>query len=163
MSAERWMAACVACCVAACAGSAAGTGTATVAATAAATATASAAEAAPASEAAPAPIPTGGAVLVGDINAPKSFDPKPTIESMRARLVDCYNKARAAHPELHGKVTLQIQVNEAGAVLSVDAAPGGHANDPTMVACINDAMKAEAHFPKPGGAAIVSAPLVFRP
>lgn len=116
-----------------------------------------------ASTTAPAPVPTGGAVLVGDINAPKGFNPKPTVESMKPQLVDCYNKARAAHPDLHGKITLQIQVNEAGTVLSVEAPPGGHAYDPALVACISDAMKAGAHFPKPGGAAIVNAPLVFRP
>ena len=101
--------------------------------------------------------------MVGDINAPKNFDPKPTVEAFKPRLVECYNRARATKPDLRGKVTLQIQVNEGGAVLSVDAAPGGHANDPTLIACINDAMKAGAHFPKPGGTAIVAAPLVFRP
>jgi hypothetical protein len=101
--------------------------------------------------------------MVGDINAPKSFNPKPTVEAFKPQLVDCYNKARAYSPDLHGKVTLLIQVNEGGAVLSVDAVPGGHANDPRLVACVNDAMKASAHFPKPGGMATVSAPLVFRP
>ena len=131
-------------------------------------ASASAAEAAPAPTpssaptATPGPIPTGGSVLVGDINAPKSFNPKPTVEALEPQLLDCYNKARAYSPDLRGKVTLLIQVNEAGNVLSVDAAPGGHANDPKLVACVNDMMKASAHFPKPGGMAIVSAPLVFR-
>jgi hypothetical protein len=100
---------------------------------------------------------------VGDINAPKTFNPKPTVDGLRPQLVDCYNKARAARPDLHGKITLRIQVNEAGAVLNVDADPGGHAFDPTLVSCIADMMKASAHFPKPGGAAVVNAPLVFRP
>jgi hypothetical protein len=108
-------------------------------------------------------VPTGGSVLVGDIAAPKGFNPKPTVDAFRPQLVDCYNKARASHPDLHGKLTLHIQVNEAGAVLSVDADPGGHAFDPSLVSCISDAMKAGAHFPKPGGTAIVNAPLVFRP
>jgi len=102
-------------------------------------------------------------VLIGDINAPKSFNPKPTVEAFKSELVDCYNKARSYTPDLHGKITLLIQVNEAGAVLSVDAVPGGHANDPRLVSCVNDAMKATVHFPKPGGMATVSAPLVFRP
>jgi hypothetical protein len=120
--------------------------------------------AAPASTpAAPVTIPTGGSVLVGDINAPKGFNPKPTIEGLSSALVDCYNKARAVTPDLHGKVTLRIQINEGGAVLSVDADPGGHANDPGLVGCVNDVMKASAHFPKPGGTATVMAPLVFRP
>jgi hypothetical protein len=110
-----------------------------------------------------APVPTGGSVLVGEINAPKSFNPRPTLEALSTQLVDCYNKARAADAALRGKVTLQINVNEAGAVLSVDAAPGGHANSPSLVMCINDLMKASAHFPKPGGMATVNAPLVFRP
>jgi len=116
-----------------------------------------------ASASAPAAVPTGGTVLVGDINAPKGFDPKPVVDGFKPQLVDCYNKARATHPDLCGKVTLQIQINEGGAVLGVDAAPGGHANDPALVACIADAMKAGAHFPKPKGTAIVNAPLVFHP
>jgi hypothetical protein len=109
------------------------------------------------------PVPTGGSVLIGEINAPKTFNPRPTVEALSGQLVDCYNKARAADPDLRGKVTLQINVNEAGAVLSVDAAPGGHANSPSLVMCIGGVMKASAHFPKPGGMAIVNAPLVFRP
>ena len=125
--------------------------------------TPSSASAPPAAPATPPPVPTGGSVLVGDINAPKSFNPKPMIEALSPQLVDCYNKARAVTPDLRGKVTLRIQVNEAGAVLSVDAEPGGHANDPGLVSCANDVMKASAHFPKPGGAATVLAPLVFRP
>jgi hypothetical protein len=111
----------------------------------------------------PAVIPTGGSVLIGEINAPKSFNPRPIVEALSGQLVDCYNKARAADPDLRGKVTLQINVNEAGAVLSVDAAPGGHANSPSLVMCIGDVMKASAHFPKPGGMATVNTPLVFRP
>lgn len=111
------------------------------------------------------PVPTGGSVLVGDINAPKGFDPKPTIVKMQQQLVDCFNQARAAHPELRGKVTLRITVNEAGAVNAVESDPsaGGHANDPALVSCIEDAMKQGAHFPKPKGTATVVAPLVFRP
>jgi hypothetical protein len=116
-----------------------------------------------ASSLAPAPIPSGGSVLIGEINAPKAFNPRPTVEGLSTQLVDCYNKARAADPALRGKVTLQINVNEAGAVLSVDAAPGGHANSPSLVMCIGDLMKESAHFPKPGGMATVNAPLVFRP
>jgi hypothetical protein len=104
-------------------------------------------------------------VLVGDINAPKGFDPKPAIVKMQQQLVDCFNQARASHPDLRGKVTLRITVNEAGAVNGVEADPsaGGHANDPTLVWCIEGAMKANAHFAKPGGMATVVAPLVFRP
>jgi len=117
----------------------------------------------PAAPALAAPVPTGGSVLIGEINAPKTFNPRPTVEALSSQLVDCYNKARAADPDLRGKVTLQINVNEAGAVLSVDAAPGGHANSPSLVMCIGDVMKASAHFPKPGGMATVNAPLVFRP
>lgn len=104
-------------------------------------------------------------MLVGDINAPKGFDPKPTIVKMQQQLVDCFNQARATHPELRGKVTLRITINEAGTVNGVESDPnaGGHANDPTLVSCISDAMKQSAHFPKPGGMATVVAPLVFRP
>jgi hypothetical protein len=108
-------------------------------------------------------VPTGGSVLIGEINAPKTFNPRPTVEALSGSLVDCYNKARAADPDLRGKVTLQININEAGAVLSVEAAPGGHANSPSLVMCINDMMKTSARFPKPGGTAIVNTPLVFRP
>jgi TonB family protein len=111
------------------------------------------------------PVPSGGSVLVGDINAPKGFDPKPTIVKMQQQLVGCFNQARASQPELRGKVTLRITVNESGAVNSVEADPsaGGHASDPALVSCIESAMKQSAHFPKPAGTAIVTAPLVFRP
>jgi hypothetical protein len=105
-------------------------------------------------------------VLVGDINAPKNFNPKPTILKMQQQLVDCFNQARAANPDLRGKLTLRIMVNEAGVVNGVEADPsaaGGHANDPALVSCIESAMREHAHFPKPGGMATVVAPLVFRP
>jgi hypothetical protein len=140
------------------------TATATATATPTATPTDSATPAASSTSTA-GPVPTGGSVLVGDISAPKGFDPKPTIVKMQQQLVDCFNQARASHPELRGKVTLRITINEAGAVNVVEADPnaGGHANDPTLVSCIGDAMKQSAHFPKPGGTATVVAPLVFRP
>jgi hypothetical protein len=163
MSVTKALALCVCSMAVGCGGSAPAPASAPEAASAPAPAPEPAPAPASASAAAPAPVPTGGAVLVGDINAPKGFNPKPVVESMKPQLVGCYNKARATHPELHGKITLQIQINEAGAVLSVEAPPGGHAYDATLVACIGDAMKADAHFPKPGGAAIVNAPLVFRP
>jgi hypothetical protein len=107
--------------------------------------------------------PTGGDVFIGEINAPKSFDPKPTLDSMRGELLSCYNAARAQSPALSGKLTLRIQVSDAGAVLAVQADPAGRAYDLGLVSCINDAMKASARFPRPGGTATISAPLVFRP
>jgi hypothetical protein len=109
----------------------------------------------------PSTAPTGGSVLIGDIAAPPHFDPKPTIEALRPDLLACFNRVRASNPPLHGKLTLRIQVNETGATLTVDAEPGGSANDPALVSCLGDAIK-QARFPKPGGSAIVSAPLVFR-
>jgi len=102
-------------------------------------------------------------VLVGDISAPKGFNPKPTIVKMQQQLVDCFNQARASNPDIRGKVTLRITVNESGAVNAVSADPGGHANDPGLVSCIESVMKQGPHFPKPGGTATVLAPLVFRP
>jgi hypothetical protein len=108
------------------------------------------------------PMPTGGSVLIGDIAAPPGFDPKATLGSSKADLVTCYNKARQTTPSLRGKVTLRINVNEAGKVMLVDSAPGGTANDPGLVSCLSDTLRAVT-FPKPNGSAIVSAPLVFRP
>src|SRR5271170_2851098 len=68
----------------------------------------------------PGPVPVGGSVLVGDINAPPTFDPKPTIVALEPKLLDCYNQARAGNPSLHGKITVRIVVNEAGAGLSAE-------------------------------------------
>src|SRR5450631_4018006 len=68
--------------------------------TATTTTTATATEAVPSG-----PPPTGGSVMVGDINAPKSFDPKPVIVALKPKLLDCYNQARATKPSLHGKIT----------------------------------------------------------
>lgn len=111
----------------------------------------------------PAPVPVGGSVLVGDINAPPHFDPKPTIVALKPKLLECFNQVRAGNPSLHGKLTIRIQVNEAGAALSADANPGGNAYDPALVKCIDGVVKNGVKFPKPGGMATVSAPLVFRP
>lgn len=102
-------------------------------------------------------------MLVGDINAPRSFDPKPTLVALAPRLLGCYNQARTGNPSLHGKLTVRIVVNEAGMGLSADAEPGGHAYDPVLVKCIDGLVKDGVKFPKPGGTATISAPLVFRP
>lgn len=126
-------------------------------------ATSSAPADATASAPAPGPVPAGGSVLVGDINAPPTFDPKPTIVALKPQLLGCYNQARAGNPSLHGKLTVRILVNEAGVGLSAEADPGGHAYDPVLVKCIDGVVKAGVKFPKPGGTATVSAPLVFRP
>src|SRR5258708_36243213 len=88
---------------------------------------ASASAPAPAPESAPAPAtsasatppPTGGAVLVGDILAPKQFDPKPTVDALKPKMLDCYNERRAALPSLHGKLRLRIQINERGNAIAV--------------------------------------------
>jgi hypothetical protein len=100
--------------------------------------------------------------LIGEIAATPKFDPKKTLEAFKSELLDCYRQARVTHPDLHGKLTLKIGVNEAGNVLRVDADPGGSANDDALVACLRDAMKERAQFQKPGGGATVVAPLVFR-
>jgi hypothetical protein len=117
--------------------------------------------AAPSAAAPPASV-SGGSVLVGDIPGTKKFNPKPIIEESKPAMVACYNKARAAKPDLSGKIKLLILVNGAGAVVKVDAEPGGTANDAVFLACLGDAFKT-VPFPKPGGMATVVAPMVFRP
>jgi hypothetical protein len=94
--------------------------------------------------------------------APKSFNPGPTIQGLAADLLSCYRRVRASVPTLHGKLKLRVVVNEAGVAQGATAEPGGSANDPALVSCLSDALKAAA-FPKPGGTAIVVVPLVFRP
>jgi hypothetical protein len=106
--------------------------------------------------------PTGGIVLIGDIVAPKQFDPKPAVDGLKPKLLDCYNQARASNPSLHGKLKLRIQVNEAGTAIAADAEPGGTLSDSALLACIGAAVKG-ATFPKPGGMATVVAPMVFHP
>jgi hypothetical protein len=115
----------------------------------------------------PAPPPPASPALVGrvgvsigEIPATPKFDPHATLEALRPNLLACYRKALEANASIHGKVTLRIHVAESGAVLRVDADPGP-ANDPALVSCLNDDFKANAHFPRPGGSAIVVAPLVF--
>ncbi|HLK38527.1 MAG TPA: AgmX/PglI C-terminal domain-containing protein [Polyangiaceae bacterium] len=111
---------------------------------------------------APTPVPTGGSVLLGDVAAPKGFDPTPTLVAAQQKLVACYNQARASNPALHGKLKLRIEVNELGAVLNVSAEPGGSANDPTLVACAGEGLKTVT-FPRPPGTATLIVPMVFRP
>ncbi len=115
----------------------------------------------------PAPAATSAAsvspgyVFVGEIAGTPKFDPKPTLEGLKPQLLDCYQKARITAPALRGKLTLHIAVNEPGAVTHVDGQ--GPANDAAFVGCIGDALKSAGPFPRPGGTAIVTAPLVFRP
>lgn len=101
-------------------------------------------------------------MLIGDIIGPPQFDPKPALTGLKPQLLRCYSDARLLTPSLHGKLSLRIQVSESGLVTLVAAMPGGTANDPGLVACIGDAAKT-ASFPKPGGTAIITVPLVFRP
>jgi hypothetical protein len=124
-------------------------------------ATASAAEPASASPGPPASPASGGSVLVGDILAPKGFDPKPTIDGLTPKFLACFQEVRGQHPDLHGKLRLRIQVNEAGTVIGVDAEEGGNANHPALVGCLGSVLRQE-RFPKPGGMATIVAPLVFR-
>jgi hypothetical protein len=108
------------------------------------------------------PRPTGGSVLLGDIASPKGFEPKAILDGLVPDLVSCYNDARVSNPGLRGKLRLRIVVNEGGAVLAVDAEPGGSANDASLITCIGSVLRG-ARFSKPGGTATVIAPLVFRP
>jgi hypothetical protein len=106
--------------------------------------------------------PSGGSVLVGEIMAPKTFKPAPTLAALVPDMVACYRKARGSVPSLRGKLKLRVVVSEIGAAQSVAAEPGGGANDPALVSCLDEAFKG-ATFPKPGGTAILLVPLVFRP
>jgi hypothetical protein len=105
---------------------------------------------------------TGGSVLIGEITAPKKFNPGPTLAGLVPDLLTCYRKVRGSVPTLRGKLNLRVVVSETGAAQGVAAEPGGRANDPTLVSCIGEALKGAA-FPKPGGTAIIVVPLVFRP
>jgi hypothetical protein len=130
-------------------------------------ATTAAGSAALANPAAP-PVPeagaegTGGSILIGEIAAPKKFNPGPTLAALVPALLTCYRRARGSVPALRGKLNLRVVVSEVGATQGVAAEPGGGANDPTLVSCIDDALRG-ATFPKPGGTAIIVVPLVFRP
>lgn len=118
------------------------------------------ADAAPAAEAGA--EATGGSVLIGEIAAPKKFNPGPTLAGLVPDLLTCYRKVRGSVPTLRGKLSLRVVVSETGAAQGVAAEAGGRANDPMLVSCIGEALKG-ATFPKPGGTAIIVVPLVFRP
>jgi hypothetical protein len=105
---------------------------------------------------------TGGSVLIGEIAAPKKFNPGPTLAGLVPDLLTCYRKVRGSLPTLRGKLSLRVVVSEVGAAQGVAAEPGGRANYPALVSCIGEALKG-ATFPKPGGTAIIVVPLVFRP
>ena len=129
-----------------------------------ATATALAPAPAPAS-APPAPLPppaTGGSILFGDIASAKSFDPKATLLTIQDQLLACYNKERGAKAELRGKLKMRLVVNDVGTVVNAEPEQGGLSTEADLVACIGGAIRA-AHFPKPGGMATVSVPMLFRP
>jgi hypothetical protein len=98
---------------------------------------------------------------VGEVVAPPKFDPKAALNAMKPELGRCYDETRTLLQNLHGKLTLQLRINEDGGVTATDGVPGGTANDPGLIACIADAMK-NVTFPRPGGTATVTVPLVFR-
>ena len=106
--------------------------------------------------------PTGGVVSIGQIVAPKSFDPNPVLLTMKPKLIECYNKARASNPTLRGKLKLTVQVKDSGTVTNVEGDPGDPAFDPTLVVCLGDALRTTT-FPSPGGTATITVPLVFHP
>jgi hypothetical protein len=114
-----------------------------------------------AASAAPALPMSPGIVNVGDIVGPPNFDAKTTLVGLKPSFLRCYNETRTLLPDLHGKLTLRLRLNETGAVTATEAEPGGHANDPGLLACIADTMKTTT-FPKPGGTAVITVPLVFR-
>jgi hypothetical protein len=101
-------------------------------------------------------------VSLGQVIAPKHFDPNAVLLSLKPQFLDCYNKARASNPTLHGRLGLKIVVQETGAVASVDADPGDTAYDPTLIVCLGDAFKS-SKFPSPGGMATIMVPMIFRP
>lgn len=123
------------------------------------------ASSAPAASEAPssasAPSIANVAVRIGEIPGTPDFDPHATLETLRPNLLACYRKALQANPTIRGKVSLRIHLNQSGTVLRVDAEPGGPGSDPGLVGCISDDFQQSARFPKPGGSAIVVAPLVF--
>jgi hypothetical protein len=82
------------------------------------------------------------------------------MDALQSQMLDCYNEVLANNPSVHGKLALRVQVNEAGAAIAVDAAPGGSAADPALVACLATVIKGTT-FPKPGGLATVLVPMVF--
>jgi hypothetical protein len=100
-------------------------------------------------------------VSVGQVLGPPGFDPGPALEALKPALLRCYGDARLIAPQLHGKLLLEVHVDASGSVKDVSAKPGGSANDPGLVGCLGDAMKG-ATFPKPGGLATITVPLLFR-
>jgi hypothetical protein len=119
--------------------------------------------AAPSSTPAPsAPPATGGSVLIGDIAKAKSFDPKAAIASIQDGLLSCYNKERGGKPELRGKLKMRAIVNQAGTVVDAEPEEGGLSKEAGLVDCVTVILKATP-FPKPGGMATVTIPLLFRP
>jgi hypothetical protein len=110
----------------------------------------------------PSATDTNGSVLIGEIAAPKAFNPAPTLANLVPDFLTCYRSVRATVPSLRGKLKLRVIVSEAGAAQTVTAEPGGNANQPAMVSCLADSLRS-ATFPKPAGTAIIIVPLVFRP
>ena len=102
-----------------------------------------------------------GEVLIGDIEAPKQFNPKPTLDGLKNKLEGCFRTALATNGSLHGRLKVRFVVEESGRVSSSEDAGNGSMKDAALIACVNDAIKT-ATFPKPGGTATVMFPLSFR-
>jgi hypothetical protein len=102
-----------------------------------------------------------GEVLLGEIEAPKQFNPKPTLEGLKSKFEGCFKTALALDASVHGRLKVRFVVEESGKVSSSEDAGGSSLKDTTLIACVNDAIKT-ATFPKPGGTATVMFPLSFR-
>jgi hypothetical protein len=92
---------------------------------------------------------------------PAKFDPTAALAKLKPELSRCYDETRTLTPDLHGKLTLQLRLSDAGAVTDTSGLPGGSANDPGLVGCIADAAKA-IPFPRPGGTATITVPVIFK-
>ena len=102
-----------------------------------------------------------GEVLLGDIEAPKQFNPKPTLEGLKSQFESCYKSALGRDASIHGRLKVRFIVEESGKVSLSEDAGSSSLKDAPLIACVNDALKGAA-FPKPGGTATVTFPLSFR-
>ena len=102
-----------------------------------------------------------GEVLLGDIEAPKQFNPKPTLEGLKSQFEGCYKSALGRDASIHGRLKVRFVVEESGKVSLSEDAGNSSLKDAPLIACVNDSLKGAA-FPKPGGTATVTFPLSFR-
>jgi hypothetical protein len=99
---------------------------------------------APASEAGAAALPAAKPFANNSLEATSMIND--AVDSQSGPLGKCIEAARARHKNLHGKISVEIGIDQEGVLIGVKT-PKGQAHDAVMNDCVRDALGG-ANFPR---------------